>query len=165
MRKTGLKLCAVVMLGLLLNDLHAQTAIPASGGGASGTGGTVSYSIGQLAYSSNVGGDGTCLQGIQQPCEILAVGVTEEIGTINLMLSVYPNPTSGFLILVINRDASPGIHSMVYHIVDKEGKLLENKSVFDKETCIDMGNLTPSTYFLKVIEKNKIVKTFKIVKN
>jgi Secretion system C-terminal sorting domain len=165
MRKTGLKLCALVMLGLLLNDLHAQTTIPASGGDASGTGGTVSYSIGQPAYCSNVGGNGTCLQGIQQPYEILAVDVAEEIGTIKRMLSVYPNPTSGSLILTIYNDDSPGIQSMVYHIIDKEGKLLENKSVFDKETCIDMGNLTPSTYFLKVIEKNKIIKTFKIVKN
>ena len=45
------------------------------------------------------------------------------------------------------------------------GKLIESKKVENNETSIVMSNLVPATYFLKVIQDNKEIKTFKIIKN
>jgi hypothetical protein len=45
------------------------------------------------------------------------------------------------------------------------GKLLESKKITGNQTSIVMSNLVPATYFVKVTESNKEVKTFKIIKN
>jgi len=50
--------------------LQAQETIPASGGKASGSGGTASYSFGQVVYTTYTGTNGLVAQGVQQPFEI-----------------------------------------------------------------------------------------------
>ena len=74
--------------------VQAQTAISAAGGDATGTGGSVSYSVGQLTYITNTGTNGSVSEGVQQPYEILTIGMDEAKG-ISLAYSVHPNPTPG----------------------------------------------------------------------
>ena len=44
------------------------------------------------------------------------------------------------------------------------GKLLQSEKITGNQTSIVMSNLVPATYFVKVIQGNKEVKTFKIIK-
>jgi len=163
MRHKKLKLSAVLLLGLGLTGLHAQTAVPATGGNASGSGGTVSYSVGQVAYTTNTGGsNGSVAQGVQQPFEISVITGLEEAKGISLSVSAYPNPTADFLNLKVeNYDNT----NLSYQLFDISGKLLESKKITGNQTSIVMSNLVPATYFVKVTESNKEVKTFKIIKN
>jgi hypothetical protein len=164
MRHKKLKLSGLLFLGLGLIGLQAQEVVPASGGEASGSGGSVSYSVGQLVYITNTGTNGTVAQGIQQPYEISVVsGLKEAIG-ISLMISAYPNPATDFLLLKVDASTNLNIQSMSYQLFDINGKLLENKKIEGNETSIAMSNLLPSTYFVKVIQGKKEVKTFKIIK-
>jgi len=48
MRYKKMKLCAALLLSLWLTGLQPQEAIPASGGDASSSGGTASYSVWQV---------------------------------------------------------------------------------------------------------------------
>ncbi len=50
-------------------------------------------------------------------------------------------------------------------LYDINGKLLESKKIETNETTFSLENFVPSTYFLKIIQNNKEIKTFKIVKN
>jgi hypothetical protein len=59
-----------------LSTIHAQEAIPAGGGNASGSGGSASYSVGQVVYTTNTGTNGSAAQGVQQPYEISVVSGT-----------------------------------------------------------------------------------------
>ena len=163
MRHKKLKLSAVLLLGLGLTGLQAQNAVPATGGNASGSGGTVSYSVGQVVYTTNTGGsNGTVAQGVQQPFEISEITGLEEAKGISLSVSAYPNPTSDFLNLKVeNYDNT----NLSYQLFDISGKLLESKKITGNQTSIVMSNLAPATYFVKVTESNKEVKTFKIIKN
>ena len=163
MRHKKLKLSAVLLLGLGLTGLQAQTAVPATGSNASGSGGTVSYSVGQVVYTTNTGGsNGSVAQGVQQPFEISVVTGLEETKGIILSVSAYPNPTTDFLNLKVeNYDNT----NLSYQLFDISGKLLETKKITGNETSINTSNLVPATYFLKVTENNKEVKTFKIIKN
>ena len=43
-------------------------------------------------------------------------------------------------------------------------KLIENIKIAGNETSVDLSNLDPAAYFLKVIQSNKEVKIFKIIK-
>ena len=162
MRHKKLKLSAVFLLGLGLTGLQAQTAVPATGGNASGSGGTVNYSVGQVVYTTNTGGsNGTVAQGVQQPFEISVVTGLDEAKGINLAVSAYPNPTTDFLNLKVeNYDNT----NLSYKLFDISGKLLETKKITGNETSIVMSNLVPATYFIKVTEGNKEIKTFKIIK-
>ena len=157
-----LKLIAVFLLGLGLTDLQAQEAIPASGGNALGDGGLVSYSVGQLVYATSTGTNGSVAPGEQQPFEISVVTGIEEANGITLQCSAYPNPTIDFLTLKVDSDVKTQYIASLYDI---NGKLLESKKLDGNQTRIVMSNLVPATYFLKVTDNNKEVKSFKIIKN
>ena len=162
MKQKKAKLCATLLLAFGLTGLHAQEAIPATGGNASGSGGSVSYSVGQVVYTINTGTNGSAAQGVQQPFEISVVTGLEEAKGINLICSVYPNPTTYFLTLKVeNYDKE----NLSYQLYDVSGKLLENKKLDGTETSIVMSNLVPATYFLKVTQNTIEVKTFKVIKN
>ena len=165
MKFKKVKLCAFLLLGIGLTGLEAQEAIPAAGGNTSGSGGSVSYSVGQVVYTTSTGTNGSVAQGVQQPYEISVVtGIEEAIG-INLMVSAYPNPTTDFLNLKVDASTTLSIQSMSYQLFDISGKLLENKELTSNETTITMENRVAATYFVKVIQGNKEFKTFKIIKN
>ena len=67
MRLKRLKICAVLLLGLGLTGLQAQESVNATGGDASGSGGSVSYSVGQITYQTHTGINGSVAEGVQQP--------------------------------------------------------------------------------------------------
>jgi len=142
----------------------AQEAVTIAGGNASGSGGSASYTVGQIVYSTETVSSGSVAQGVQQPFEISVVSGINEIHGILLQCSVYPNPTTDLLILKIDASATPGFQSLSYQIYDINGKLLLSKKLTGNETSISMENLVPATYFLKVIQSDKEVKAFKIIK-
>jgi hypothetical protein len=141
--------------------LQAQTAIPAAGGNAIGSGGSVSYSVGQLTYSTYQGTNGTVSEGVQQPYEILTIGIDEAPG-ISLEYSVYPNPTSGFLKL---KTENVPMKDLWYRLYDMNSKLLQKRKIDATEMEVPMENLVPATYLLKIIDNQKEVKVFKIIKS
>ena len=148
---------AFLLLGLV--GLHAQESPTATGGEATGVGGTVSYSLGQVVYTTNTGSNGSVEQGVQQPYEISAtVGINES--SISLEMSVYPNPTTNYLTLKVEITKN-----LSYQLFDMQGKVIVSKKITDNTTTVVMENLPTATYLLKVTDSNKTVKTFKIIKN
>ena len=179
MRHRRLKLSAVLLLGLGLTGLQAQTNVNATGGNASGSGGSASYSVGQVVYTTHTGANGSVAQGVQQPYEISVVTGLEEAKDISLKVTAYPNPTPDYLTLEIDASASISIQSisyqkdastllsiqsMSYQLFDMQGKVLQNQKFTGYRTSIDMNNLIPATYFVTVIQENKAIKTFKVIK-
>lgn len=152
-----------IMGSLVLSGLSvkSQTAVPAAGGNGNGTGGSVSYSVGQIVYTEVTGINGSIIQGVQQPYEISVVTGNELI-EIELGFSVYPNPATDFLTLKISKYNSEKYEYRLFNIT---GSLLQKDKVVTHETQINMQEMRSGTYFLKVISCNKEVKSFKIIKN
>ncbi|MFZ4739613.1 MAG: T9SS type A sorting domain-containing protein [Bacteroidales bacterium] len=162
MRHKKLKLSSVLLLGLGLTGLQAQESTNATGGNASGSGGSVSYSFGQLISTTNTGTNGSVVQGVQQPFEISVVIGIEEATGISLSVSAYPNPTTDFLTLEV-KDFE--LSNLYYQLYDLQGKLLQSEKIMGKQKSIVMINLAPATYFVKVVKGDKEIKSFKIIKN
>jgi len=162
MRYKNVSLIIMLSLSIGLIRLQAQETIPASGGDANGSGGTVSYSIGQIVYISNSGTNGSVGQGVQQPFEISIVNGVEDLMGITLNCSAFPNPATDYLIL---RVEVPDIVNLTYKLFDANGKLLANKNIESSETRIPISSLIPATYILKLVQDSYEVKTFKIIKN
>jgi hypothetical protein len=139
--------------------LQAQESLNTTGGNATGTAGSVSYSIGQIAYKTHTGTNSTLAEGIQQPIEVSEATAIGEFPGMNISISAYPNPTHDLLMLEINTD----FLSLSYELCNLQGNLLFKEKIIDSKTTIVVATLIPSIYFLKVMQGNKEIKTFKII--
>jgi len=162
MKKIKWSICILLICSFYPQILIAQTAITAAGGTATGTGGSVTYSVGQLVFNHINGSTGFIIEGVQQPYEISVITAVENTEDISLECSLFPNPTSGIIRLVIRSFEND---NMIFRLFDINGVLLQDKKIEDRETVISMDNLPSSVYFLKIIKNRKEVKVFKVVKN
>lgn len=161
MQYKQLKLSVIFLLGLCLKGLQAQTNVNASGFNALGNGGSVSYSVGQVVYTTNISTNSFVAHGVQQPYEISVVTAIDGPKGINLLVSAYPNPTTDYLSLEVKDFEYSILH---FQLFDMNGKLLQNEKINSNQTSIAMGNLVPAIYFVKVNHGNKEIKSFKIIK-
>jgi len=175
--KEKLKLLTIAVLVLFgLSNLQAQEAIPATGGEASGSGGSASYTVGQVVYTTSVGTNGNSIaEGVQQPYEISVITSIPEAKGISLNISAYPNPTTNYLTVKVDASTLLSIQSLQYQVFDINGKLLQTVKATGQETKIETNNLVNGNYFVKVyavgkndhtgIDNEKEIKVFKIIKN
>lgn len=148
----------MVFLLLATTNLKAQESPVVAGGEATGESLTISYSVGQLVYTTNTGNNGSVAQGIQQAYQIsTVVGINKT----NLRLEVYPNPTTNLLQLVIEDNK---LENLEYQLYDLKGKLIKNKKVNTGITNIEMSMLPTSTYLLNINNNKQTIKSFKIIK-
>ena len=140
---------------------QAQQSANAAGGDATGGGGTVAYSVGQVVYTSNNSPSGTVSQGVQQAYEIFLIGINET--ELNSSLSVFPNPILDNLTLQISDYNN---EKLSFYLYDLQGKLLNKEQIIAEQTQINTSSLPPATYFIEVLNQvNKQVQSFKIIKN
>lgn len=157
-KKTGLiTICFLFGIGFL----SAQESINASGGVATGSGGSVSYSVGQLTYNTYTGSNGTITQGVQQSFEISET-LSVDNTAILLEASIFPNPTTDYLNL---RLKDTNVSELSFQIIDITGKLITTEKLVTSNTIIQMDYLPATTYFMTVFRNQKTIKTFKIIKN
>ncbi len=154
---------SVLLLFLGIAGISAQTVVTAAGGNASGSGGSATFTVGQVVYRTYVGTSGSVAEGVQQPYEISVVTGIEDIIGVDLVFSVYPNPTTDFLVLKIEEHNI--VNNMSYQLFDANGRLLKIQKITDNETIINMVQFSAGTYFLKIVDKKQDIKTFKILKN
>jgi Secretion system C-terminal sorting domain len=160
MKNKKIKTYVTLLFCFGITLLQAQQATTATGGSASGTGGTATYSVGQVVYITNSGSNGTVAQGVQQAFEISVV-LGNDDHTINLEMVAYPNPTTNYLNLNVGeRDFS----TLNFELFDITGKVIESKKITNTIETIRMEHLPNAVYFLRVTNNYKPIKTFKIIK-
>jgi len=146
---------------ILSSVLSAQETFSSSGFNSNGNLGIITYTVGQVAIDFNTGNNGSLIQGVQQPYEIFST-LGNDIFYINLNLIAYPNPTTDQLVLSIENFKGKKFY---YQLFNLEGKsLLYNKCINNK-TYINFNRFPSNTYLLSIVEKNTVIKTFRIIKN
>lgn len=142
-----------------LGTAVAQNAVVPVGGTASGNGGTVTYTVGQIAVQTNSVGTASISEGVQQPYEISVVGV-DGYPSITLNAVLFPNPTQGNVQLTIDNLQFEG----EVKIFDLNGKFLFSKKIEGENTALDLSRYAPATYYVNVYSGKKMLKSFKVVK-
>ena len=154
----------IVFLLSLAGATFAQSAIVSLGGDTQSNSGSVSYTVGQIAVESaaNSNGSVTIAEGVQQPYEIMTVGV-DEYPQIALNAVVYPNPTENLAQLRLNGFEIPadGLRAILY---DGNGKQLQSLMVTDDLTAFQIGQYATGTYYLELRDGKRVLKTFKVVR-
>lgn len=149
------------------NSLQAQEVPVTAGGDSSGSGGSASYTAGQVVFTAIESAAGIAAQGIQQAFIITEEATDAGYERLNLICEVYPNPTSGFLRLKLHHHLLTESTDYYYALSDMNGNLMEKKQISGNETLIDMSRLVPAIYFLQVSSAGKgqnMQATFKIIK-
>lgn len=159
--KIPVKVLIFSIMTFIFSTTNAQQSVISSGGNLSGSGGSISYSVGQVTYQTYFGTSGSVAAGVQQAYEISFVTAIEQETATNMVVLAYPNPVDDYLTLCVEEFE---ISDLSYKLYDINGKLLQNQTITANQTIINMGNHVPATYFIKVIQDNKNIKSFKIIK-
>ena len=141
--------------------MSAQSVISSSGNSTSNGGYTLSWTIGEGIISTIGNNDIELTQGFHQPLviDVIAVGIEDDL---ILDIIAYPNPTYDKVMF------EGGDPVGIYHIrvVDKLGRVLEQKSMPFQEFILEMGKYNNGTYLIEVVEdKTGKRKIFNIVKS
>ena len=140
--------------------VQSQDAVAISGGEAIGSGGTSSYTLGQVFYTVTTANYGSISQGVQQSFELFTLS-NPQLMTVNLEALVYPNPSSDHVKLNITDNA---LTDLSYVLLNIQGKVVSSAKLSSLDTPISLHGLSVGTYVLKVSQKNNELKTFKIIK-
>ncbi len=159
-KKTLKSLVLIVVLLLFSGITHTQESINTIGGDATGSGGKVAYSIGQVVYTTNSSTTGSVAQGVQHAYIIISVGINET--TLDISLTLFPNPTKDVLSLQISNYKN---EKLVYQLYDLLGKVINTGQIISQQTQINMSSLPVATYFIHIVaQENQTYKSYKIIK-
>ncbi len=154
------QLCLILLTIPINGLLFSQQNTVATGGEASGTGGTVSFTIGQIDFSAQSGANGTVTQGIQQPLEFYNVGLEEAVNNFSVLF--FPNPTVAELQVELK---NVSLDQLTYVLTDLNGKIIEFRSIDTENLTINMTELSRTNYFLNFVRKGNVEGSYQIVKN
>lgn len=144
-----------------LPHLQAQQAILSASSEATGNAGTVSYSVGQVAFHLNAGSEGFIIEGVQQPFELQFHEGIEESDESLPDYILYPNPAGSYINLKIERTE---IKILSYQIYNMNGFLLQTMETENREVRIPLENLASASYVLTISGNNRVLGSFIIIK-
>jgi len=148
-----------VSLSLLSISAIGQTATVSSGGEISGSGGSASFSIGQVSYTLASGSTGVANQGIQQPFEVYNFTSTNEAD--RFALTYFPNPATDRL----NLEFDDVYQTLQVQITDMQGKRIKDVEINALESQINIQELVKGSYLLSVFHNNLKLKTYQFIKH
>lgn len=141
---------------------NAQVALVATGNNGSSSSGTISYSVGQVAYTSSSASNISVNQGVQQPFEIfdLAGVVTQKTSKYNI--SLFPNPAENYITLTLD---SLNVKELSFRIIDLSGKIMTQGVLIGPSTQIPVDRFAEGSYMVYILKRNELVHSFLLVKH
>ena len=137
----------------------AQNAISSTGGHFKTTGGSTSFTVGQVAYVLKKGNGSYLNEGVQQVYTKKTTPVEELVYLKEVQL--YPNPTQETMTLILSSKEDVQVR---YTIMDYLGKEIRAGNILSEKSEISLRDLPSGNYFisLKSKKENRIFKMVKI---
>ena len=136
----------------------AQNAISSTGGHFKTTGGSTSFTVGQVAYVLKKGNGSYLNEGVQQVYTKKTTPVEELVYLKEVQL--YPNPTQETVILILSSKEDVQVR---YTIMDYLGKEIKYGIILSEKSEITLRDLPSGNYFISLKSKKEI-RIFKMVK-
>lgn len=125
---------------------YGQSATVSLGQSIGSSEGSVSYSIGQIAFTSYSEGGISINEGVQQPFEILLSSLISNHSE-NIFARVYPNPALHQIRVEIIASHLTNAH---FTITDLQGRSLTDSKAVPLSKWINLRNLEPGMYVLTI---------------
>lgn len=153
-----MKLFITLLTIFSASHVFAQQSVLSAGIDASGVGGSISFSVGQIDYLSIDAANDSVYQGVQQPYELFVSGVIEMN---DLDITIFPNPTTGKFFVSIEQ--LQGINS--FKVLDLSGQLIRGGTINAPLQSVDISSFSAGIYFIQILSSDTVVKTVKVIKN
>lgn len=164
MRIKKLKLSVILLLGIGLTGLHAQTNFPelvsSSGNHFENSGFQLDWSIGEIAIETYAQGSFTLTQGLHQ--NTYTVTAIEDSPLFDVNITAYPNPASAFITIENSEDLQK---ELSIEFSDIQGKVYLKEEFSDAKKQINLDAFSSGVYFLNIKSQGITIKTFKIIKD
>jgi hypothetical protein len=136
------KISLVASVFLVAQLVQSQETIPVSGVAVHRSGGSASYTVGYVFYSTNTSTTRAASQGMQQFFEFQTLS-NPELTTVNLTAVRYPNLTKDSIILRIKDTA---IHPVPCALFDVNAKAIVSNVIVLSSDHVQMKLLYTSAY-------------------
>ena len=136
----------------------AQAAVSASGNHIKSTGGALSFTVGQVVFTSKQGSTYQIHEGVQQ---VYRSRVTPVVELVHLReVSVFPNPTDDLLTIKIS---AAELETISFQVLDNAGKKITSGIFQAPQTDISLRELPAGTYHILLKTKQEL-RAFKVIK-
>lgn len=150
MMKKTLLVATLLLTGL---SLKAQETFATTGGDATGTSSSISYTVGQMAimtdYERVTAVENTSAnvrEGVQQTYSVEELKI-EGAEPFSFDIKVYPNPTTDNITVRLEQSVA----GMRYELYGANGQLLQKENIGSDEQAIDMGEYAAGAYLLRIM--------------
>lgn len=146
---------SLVLVALLLVSVStkAQETFATTGGDATGTSSSISYTVGQMAimtdYERVTAVENTSAnvrEGVQQTYSVEELKI-EGADPFSFDIKVYPNPTTDNITVKLEQSVA----GMLYELYGVNGQLLQKESIGSDEQTIEMGDYAAGAYILRIV--------------
>ncbi|AGC76278.1 putative secreted protein (Por secretion system target) [Nonlabens dokdonensis] len=145
----------LILCNLFTFSALSQEHVISSGTSTTSTSGSISFSVGIISYKEATGSGGSSSSGSQIAFEVLSIlSLTDEA-----KITLYPNPSNG----VVQVEAS-NLENLTYELIDLSGRFIQKGSIDSLGSTIDLTGFDSSIYMILVRQKEKHLKTFKVIK-
>lgn len=143
---------------LLSASVNAQSVISTQGNSYTNASNTIDYTIGEVVTATTSNGTNDLTQGFHQTS--LVITNLEDLD-VNFSANVFPNPTSEFVNVTIDK-----FEGLTLAIYDAAGKLVKQTKLDQAQTSVRVSEFAEGTYLLTLTHQNdKKIKTYKLIKN
>jgi opacity protein-like surface antigen len=157
-------LLIVLLSAALLYGIQAQREVLTTGGDFSSAGGSVAFSIGQIAYTYHGSESGNVSLGVQQP-NLFNIVATEDIEPLDAV-SLYPNPASEIVYVDLQDESLiKKYNSLSIRLFDMQGKLITQQEINQVVTPFTLTNMSEAVYLLQIMHEQQPIKSFKLYKS
>ncbi len=160
MKITTKHLALLCLVCFLSSVLQAQEVVTTTGGYGSSASAKVTWTIGEPVTETVAGTNSILTQGFNQGDLIITIIKDPELS--GLSIKAYPNPATDILKISVGDSE---LDYLDYILFDIRGQIIQKNKLKGAQSEIPMGNLAPSTYFLKIYKNNTEIAIFKIIKN
>lgn len=136
---------------------YGQQLISSSGNTHESAVYSISWSLGELVIDTWSAQNITVTNGFHQPVLTVTNVFKEELP--DLIINLYPNPTSDFLFVETKSE-----RRFDYYLFNSEGKLLASDLLQLERKQINFQQYTPGIYLLRILSDNELVGVYQIIK-
>lgn len=143
----------LVVLLLASVSTKAQETFATTGGDATGTSSSISYTVGQMSIMTGYervtaveNASANVREGVQQTYSVEELKI-DGAEPFSFDVKVYPNPTTDNITIRLEQSVT----GMRYELYGANGQLLQKESIDSNEQTIDMGEYAAGAYLLRIM--------------
>jgi hypothetical protein len=154
-------LLLLLVFSTAINLADAQSNFVSLGASATAQTGNLAYSIGQPAYNNARNTSGSLEVGVQQPYQFVTITSVSNVENLK-GLKIFPVPVKQNFWIKFDNELYQS-NGVKLNLVNIYGQILYDLPLKTNLIKVDVAALTPSVYFLKIIQNAKVLHVQKII--